>query len=257
MTYSSRKPKISFGFGQLELSRGLLAGLGQALLDDLVAELHALVADVDARSRDQLLDLLLALPAEGALEQIRALADACHGSLPEVVRCPTSLTRAWDIARTPGSTVRRVLAVTRRNTRGPPQRTPPPCPHDREHRHRIPRRAVLRLLGPERLGRPRDERHRAAHPLRLRLQRPRRAARRAQRLRLRPQPGAVRRVLRRRPAARVDLVLARPPARDRAAQGDRRRAPGPLAPGRARQVGSSRPITCPTAAPPSTSSPAG
>jgi len=32
---------------------------GQLLVDDLVAEIDALVADVDARPRDQLLDLAL------------------------------------------------------------------------------------------------------------------------------------------------------------------------------------------------------
>ena len=37
-----------------------LGGLGELLLDDLVAEVDALVADVDARTGDELLDLLLA-----------------------------------------------------------------------------------------------------------------------------------------------------------------------------------------------------
>jgi hypothetical protein len=39
---------------------------GQLLVDDLVAEIDALVADVDARARDQLLDLALGLSAEAA-----------------------------------------------------------------------------------------------------------------------------------------------------------------------------------------------
>jgi hypothetical protein len=54
-----------------------LLGLGKALeleggsrlellVDDLVAEVDALVADVDPRSRDELLDLALRLPAEAA-----------------------------------------------------------------------------------------------------------------------------------------------------------------------------------------------
>src|SRR5690606_26934258 len=43
---------------QLELRRRLLAGLRESLSDDLVAELHAFITDVDARARDQLLDLL-------------------------------------------------------------------------------------------------------------------------------------------------------------------------------------------------------
>ena len=63
---------------QFELAGLGLAGLGEALFDDLVAELDALVADVDAGPGDELLDLLLALSAEGALEQVGALTDACH-----------------------------------------------------------------------------------------------------------------------------------------------------------------------------------
>src|SRR6185436_17833681 len=53
-------------------------GLGELFLDDLVAEVDALVADVDPGARDELLDLLLALPAERALEQVTALTDSCH-----------------------------------------------------------------------------------------------------------------------------------------------------------------------------------
>src|SRR5213076_1602722 len=45
-------------------------GLGELFLDDLVAEVDALVADVHAGSGDQLLDLLLRLPAERALQQV-------------------------------------------------------------------------------------------------------------------------------------------------------------------------------------------
>ncbi len=69
------------GLGQLvELH---LTGLGQLFLDDLVAEIDALVADVDAWTRDQLLDLLLTLPAEGALEEVTAVTDACHECRPQ------------------------------------------------------------------------------------------------------------------------------------------------------------------------------
>jgi hypothetical protein len=46
---------------ELEGGRG-----GELLIDDLVAEVDALVADVDAGTGDQLLDLSLRLPAEAA-----------------------------------------------------------------------------------------------------------------------------------------------------------------------------------------------
>ena len=62
-----------------------LGGLGELLLDDLVAEVDALVADVDAGACDELLHLLLALSAERALEQVAAVTDACHGwRLPSI-----------------------------------------------------------------------------------------------------------------------------------------------------------------------------
>src|SRR5262249_49916184 len=59
-----------------------LSGLGQFLFDDLVAEINALVADVHAGAEDELLDLLLAFPAERAFEQVAAVADACHPATP-------------------------------------------------------------------------------------------------------------------------------------------------------------------------------
>ena len=59
-----------------------LGRLRELLLDDLVAEIDALVADVDARTGDQLLDLLLALPAEGALQQVAAVTELGHGASP-------------------------------------------------------------------------------------------------------------------------------------------------------------------------------
>src|SRR2546430_1225504 len=51
--------------------------------DDVVAELDALVADVDRRARDQFADVVLALPAEGALQRSVAFARSGH-------RLPTS-----------------------------------------------------------------------------------------------------------------------------------------------------------------------
>src|SRR2546429_4662752 len=45
-----------------------LVGLGQFFLDDLVAEIYALVADIYAGARDELLDLFLRLSTERAFE---------------------------------------------------------------------------------------------------------------------------------------------------------------------------------------------
>jgi hypothetical protein len=55
-----------------------LGRFGQFLFDDLVAEVDALVADVHAGASDQLLDLLLALSAERALEQVASIAYTGH-----------------------------------------------------------------------------------------------------------------------------------------------------------------------------------
>ncbi len=65
------------GLGQL-LEADLTA-LAELFLDDLVAEVDALVTDVDAGTGDELLDLLLALPAERALQQVASVTDTCHG----------------------------------------------------------------------------------------------------------------------------------------------------------------------------------
>ena len=57
---------------------------GELLVDDLVAEIDALVADVDAGAGDQLLDLALRLAAEAAEELLVGVGRTCHGSLPGV-----------------------------------------------------------------------------------------------------------------------------------------------------------------------------
>ena len=68
--------------GLQQLVEGELGAFGQLLLDDLVAEIDALVTDVDAGAGDQLLDLLLGLPAERALEELAAFSELCHAAVP-------------------------------------------------------------------------------------------------------------------------------------------------------------------------------
>jgi hypothetical protein len=63
--------------GQL-IEQPNLAALGEFFLDDLVAEVYAFITDVDPGTSDQLLDLLLALSAERAFQQVAALSDARH-----------------------------------------------------------------------------------------------------------------------------------------------------------------------------------
>jgi hypothetical protein len=53
---------------------------GQLLVDDLVAEIDALVADVDAGAGDQLLDLPLRLPAEAAEKLLVGVGWTCQRS---------------------------------------------------------------------------------------------------------------------------------------------------------------------------------
>jgi len=62
--------------GQFEGHAG--GGLPELLVHDLIAQLYALVADVDTGTGNELLDLLLTLAAEGALEQVDTLSAACH-----------------------------------------------------------------------------------------------------------------------------------------------------------------------------------
>jgi hypothetical protein len=53
----------------------------ELLVDDLVAEVDALVADVDPGPRDQLLDLALRLAAEAAEELLVRICRACQRDL--------------------------------------------------------------------------------------------------------------------------------------------------------------------------------
>jgi len=68
-----------------------LGRLGELLLDDLVAQVDALVADVHTGPGDELLDLLLALATEGALQEVAALSDACHEAILPVGSCSNPL----------------------------------------------------------------------------------------------------------------------------------------------------------------------
>ena len=73
----------------LELEAG---GGGQLLVDDLVAEIDALVADVDAGTGDQLLDLTLRFPAERAEELLVGIGWACQRILPSTaLRSPSPI----------------------------------------------------------------------------------------------------------------------------------------------------------------------
>ncbi len=75
-----------------ELVEADLGALRELFFDDLVAEIDALVADVDTRTRDELLDLLLALSAERALEQVAAVTELRHrkAPFPRVLDVPSS-----------------------------------------------------------------------------------------------------------------------------------------------------------------------
>jgi hypothetical protein len=77
------------GLGQLvEAELGVLR---QFLFDDLVAEIDALVADVDTGPSDQLLDLLLALSAERTLEQVATVTYTRHPTYPSLPVVPYGL----------------------------------------------------------------------------------------------------------------------------------------------------------------------
>src|SRR5699024_8024360 len=93
------------GARQTVVALVLRRGDAQLLLDDLVAQLDALVADVHAGPGDELLDLLLALPAEGALQQVGAFLHTCHERPHFPGRLASAVSgRAWPPRRLPGAT---------------------------------------------------------------------------------------------------------------------------------------------------------
>ena len=67
--------------GQL---RGFFGSLAQFLSDDFVAEVYALVADVDTGTADELAHLLLTLSTERALEQFSSVGQSSHVSPPSI-----------------------------------------------------------------------------------------------------------------------------------------------------------------------------
>jgi hypothetical protein len=74
---------------------------GELLIDDLVAEVDALVADVDAGAGDQLLDLALRLPAEAAEELLVGFGGTCQRNTPSVSLRPAGsfLAGSLDVRR--------------------------------------------------------------------------------------------------------------------------------------------------------------
>ena len=70
---------------------------GELLIDDLVAEVDALVADIHAGSSDQLLDLPLGLAAEAAKQLFVGIGRTCH-VMPSPGVASRRLTRALRVA---------------------------------------------------------------------------------------------------------------------------------------------------------------
>ena len=70
-----------------------LGGAVELLVDDLVAEIDALVADVDAGAGDQLLDLPLGLAAEAAEKLLVGVSRSCH-AIPLRTEAPTRRSRS-------------------------------------------------------------------------------------------------------------------------------------------------------------------
>jgi len=78
-------------------------GSGQLLVDDLVAEVDALVADVDAGPGDQLLDLALRLAAEAAEELLVGFGGTCQRNYSLGLASPGRLLPRRKLRRQPTS----------------------------------------------------------------------------------------------------------------------------------------------------------
>jgi hypothetical protein len=76
---------------------------GELLIDDLVAEVDALVADVDAGTCDQLLDLALRLAAEAAEELLVGFGGTCQRNYSLGLASPGRLLPRWKLRRQPTS----------------------------------------------------------------------------------------------------------------------------------------------------------
>jgi hypothetical protein len=64
--------------GLRQFKAAQIGNFRELLFDDFVAQLNALITDVDTGPGNELAHLLLALSAERALQQIRALANPSH-----------------------------------------------------------------------------------------------------------------------------------------------------------------------------------
>ncbi len=74
------------GRGQVLEERLDFSFLGELVFDDVVAQFDALIADVDARTRDQLLDVPLALAAERTLQRLGAVRGLVHSDFASPLR---------------------------------------------------------------------------------------------------------------------------------------------------------------------------
>ena len=70
-----------FRFRQIKLGNFLVGGgIGHSFVDNLVTQLDAFVANVDAGACNKLRNLFLGFPTEGTLQQISAVANSRHSS---------------------------------------------------------------------------------------------------------------------------------------------------------------------------------